>query len=200
MAVLLALMTTACSGMGMGGGNAVPDRLDRLEARLDALEQTVIAHQQEWQNRKPALDRLTRIEGDINILVEQLAALAAMEDAGLPPKKRSADKTKDSGSAAGGSSAGGLDRGLHVASYQSKSNLATGWAMVQEIPRIQNGPYTARVEELTLGTGKTFYRLIIGPLQAEDDQDALCALIEDKTGFCEYTPFLGQPLSDVTGS
>lgn len=86
---------------------------------------------------------------------------------------------------------GGLQRGLHLASYRQRSSLENGWAVLRAPHSDLLAGMQFRVSETTVPGQGTFYRLVAGSLPDPDIADRACQAIEAGGGFCKVVAFDG---------
>lgn len=86
--------------------------------------------------------------------------------------------------------------GAHLASYRSKDQVSSGWnsllkAFGDELEDLKPVIYTQSQE----GIG-TFLRLIVGPLENEQDAEQLCNRIRETGGeqYCRVSEYQGEPI------
>ena len=86
---------------------------------------------------------------------------------------------------------GGLQRGVHLASYRQRSSLENGWAVLRATHSDLLAGMQFRVSETTVPGQGTFYRLVAGPFPDPDIADRACQAIEAGGGFCKVVDFDG---------
>lgn len=86
--------------------------------------------------------------------------------------------------------------GAHLASYRSKDQVASGWSSLEkafgsELEDMKPLIYTQSQE----GIG-TFLRLIVGPLESEEQAEELCTRIRETGGeqYCRVSEYQGEPI------
>lgn len=81
---------------------------------------------------------------------------------------------------------------VHLASYRNPDHVARGWAVLQEQAEGALAGLEPRLAEVELGEQGRFLRLKAGPLDSQEEAEALCARLEGQGIWCQPTDFNGQ--------
>jgi len=168
------LTLTACSTAGGSGGGDLGRRVAVLEKDVGKM--------------KVDVERLTKIEGDLNLVVGRLNEISG--DSPAAPSTRDAKiSAKPNAEPPQAREANG-GPGIYLGSYKTEASAREAWRMLArkfEEPRGMS-PVSVRVD---LGKKGVFTRLIAGPVA---DARAACARLAAARIECAPAPFSGKPL------
>ncbi len=83
--------------------------------------------------------------------------------------------------------------GLHLVSYENRDNAGPGWRSLQERYGGQLSDLQRRMATVTLPDGRTFHRLVAGPIEQQSEAERRCRRLEERGQYCALTEFVGVP-------